>query len=109
MAPTEETATVAERASDQEVRLALGRIVKSAREKAGLDITEVARRSKLTLTEVEEIEQGITADAELTVLFSLAEVLHIDPRRFFQVARWEPPKSDDDHGGFVWVKRADDA
>lgn len=79
------------RVTSDEVMAAVGRVARMAREEAGLDIAEVARRSALSPAEVEAIEEGANSDPLVSELKRLASALDISLNRFFEVVRWELP------------------
>jgi len=87
--------------------MALGQRIWRIREEAGLELAEVARLSCLSIGEIEEIEQGVNADPTYSELIVLAAVLRVSFNHLFEVARWQPPTSDNP-GGFVWANRPDD-
>jgi transcriptional regulator with XRE-family HTH domain len=55
----------------------LGERIRQAREEYGMSQAELARRSKVSQTTMNEIEQGETLDPRVSRLIAVADVLHL--------------------------------
>jgi transcriptional regulator with XRE-family HTH domain len=98
-----------ERPTVAEIRIERGRLVRRLREEAGMELKEVAQRSEwLSVAELEAIEQGVNREVPLADIYLLAGALGVEPAVFSSVARWEPPTSADDPGGWAWVNPPSD-
>jgi transcriptional regulator with XRE-family HTH domain len=94
---------VADQPTFEEVRAAVGRMIRQTREKAGMDIQTVARRSELDPGEIQAIEEGADPEPCYSDFILLAGALGIEPGHLLGIALFEPSYTPGVAGRYVWA------